>query len=62
MTLNRYQHANVKHLIDGYMIPKPWQSSEQGFDSAKEELLINLKKQIQMVEEFTFEDFCKKVK
>ena len=62
MSLNRYDHARVKHSIDGYMIPgRPGETREQEFDRAKAELLNQLSIYIEKVKEFTFTDMTKKV-
>lgn len=64
MSLNRYEHENIKHKIAGYMTPSrdlPLETEEQLFDRAKAELLGHLSRQIEQVREFTFQDLSKKV-
>lgn len=64
MSLNRYEHENIKSKIHGYMVPspsRPLESREQMFDRAKAELLGHLKHQLAQVENFTFPDMTKKV-
>lgn len=61
MSLNRYEHATIKHKIDGYMVGRhPTETREQEFEKAKAELLVNLKREIQQVEAFTYADLSKK--
>ena len=64
MVLNRYDHQTVKHLIDGYMITSPsnpLEKREDTFNRAKAELLTNLRRRINQVEDFEFMDMTKKV-
>lgn len=64
MTLTRYEHENMRHLIDGYMTPlreHPLETRQEQFDRAKDELLGHLRLQIERVEGFSFEDMRKKV-
>lgn len=64
MPLNRYEHAQLKSLIDGYMIPstrKPHEAREEEFERAKAELIDALSQRIKQVEGFAFADLSKKV-
>ena len=64
MALNRYEHENIRHKIDGYMIPsreRPLESREDQFERAKAELLWHLRLQIEHVEGFSFADMRKRV-
>ena len=61
MSLNRYEHANIKNKISGYMFGRhPTETREQEFQKAKTELLGHLKREIQQVEGFTYGDLSKK--
>lgn len=61
MSLNRYEHANIKNKISGYMVGRhPTETREQEFQKAKAELLGHLKREIQQVENFTYDDLSKK--
>lgn len=62
MNLNRYDHENIKHSIDGYMVGRhPTETREQEFNKAKAELLAQLKLRIEQIQVFTFADMSKKV-
>ncbi|MBM3105570.1 hypothetical protein IIE18_10505 [Pseudomonas sp. V1] len=60
--LTRYEHENLKNLIDGYMIPtRPIETREQQFNRAKAELITNLERQLQRIRAFTYADMVKKM-
>ncbi|WP_267399024.1 hypothetical protein [Pseudomonas sp. GM_Psu_2] len=62
MTLNRYEHQQIKNLIDGYMVgTRPLETREQEFERAKTELLGHLERQIDQVKQFAYSDMGKKV-
>ncbi|MGE8436780.1 MAG: hypothetical protein ACN6P2_09610 [Pseudomonas palmensis] len=64
MSLNRYDHENIRQKIHGYMIPsreRPMETREEQFERAKVELLGHLRLQIAHVEGFSFADMRKKV-
>lgn len=64
MSLNRYDHENIRRKIDGYMIPsreRPMETREEQFDRAKAELLGHLRLQIAYVEGFSYSDMRRKV-
>lgn len=64
MPLTRYEHTQVKHLIEGYMIPstdKPQEKREEEFERAKTELKAALTLRIKQVDGFAFADLVKKV-
>lgn len=63
MTLNRYEHEQIKNQIDGYMIGRrPGESFEIYFERSKAELISNLEKHIELVKSFDQSDFLKKDK
>ncbi len=58
--LTQYDHANIRHLIDGYMISKRSNgSNEQFFQRAKDELIEDLEARLNQVKAYTFADFVK---
>lgn len=60
--MNRYEHARAKEKITGYMVGRhPTETREKEFDKAKSELLHHLKREIEQVESFSYEDLSKKV-
>lgn len=64
MSLNRYDHENIRRKIDGYMIPsreRPLETRKEQFERAKAELLGHLRLQIAHVEGFSFADMRKEV-
>jgi hypothetical protein len=61
-TLTRYDHENIRNLIDGYMVHRgPTESSEDFFQRAKDELTLNLELRLAQVRAYTFADFTKKL-
>ena len=63
MTLNRYEHEEIKNKINGYMVLKrPGETHEQLFLRAKDELISNMKDRLEKVLAFKFVDYCKKDK
>ena len=59
----RYDHGNIRHLIDGYMISRrDNESSETFFQRAKVELVENLEKRLNQVKAYSFTDFTMKLK
>lgn len=64
MIFGRYEHENIKDKVEGYMVPSPSlpnETREQQFARAKSELLTHLRRQIERVEAFGYEDMAKKV-
>lgn len=60
--LNRYDHLNIRDLINGYMVSKaPNETAEQFFERAKAELIANLETRLGQVRQYSFQDFSKKV-
>ena len=60
--LNRHEHINCRDKIEGYYLPRVNEGSEQAFDRAKDECIEKLNAQLDSIKEFSFDDFCKKVK
>jgi len=65
LTDNRYQVANAREKIAGYYNPASHESAlgkhEQAFDRAKAECLIHLRRQIESIENMTFDTFKARV-
>lgn len=56
-SLNRYDVENVRHTIEGYRLPRPFETPEAAFARAKEEALKNLREYVAKVETMTSEKF-----
>jgi hypothetical protein len=56
---NRFERSHVAYMHDGYVFPRPGESKEKAFVRGKEELLEVLKRQLEVVESLTFEEFEK---
>lgn len=57
MDLDRYQRHNAAMKIEGYFFPRPLEAAEKAFERARAEAVSNLRRQLEQVEQISFEQY-----
>lgn len=57
MDLDRYQRHNAAMKIEGYFFPRPLEETEKAFERARAEAVSHLRRQLEQVEQISFEQY-----